>query len=371
MQRPTLPPISPLPYQDEAGAFELQQRLVKATTEELPGALAYTADAGVRPPLGRPDTTARVERVLAKAFGAQAACLVQGAGTGAIRVALSAGPWRLNDRRLIVHDAPDYTTTATTSHDGMVEPLRVDYNDSEALANVLAAPDSPKWLYLQHSRQKLTDSYDPIKVVELAKQAGKRVIVDENYTVVRTPVIGVERGASASAFSLFKLHGPPGVGVVLGDADIIEAAHRSNYSGGGQVQGDQALTALQQLVCDPLNWARQSQETIKLAKLLNAGAVPGIVAAANANTQDLNCIALLENQIGEQVQAKAAEFGAAPYPVGANSKYEIGPMIYRLSSSNLEEQPELKGWTLRINPMRASADLVVDILSKAINAVVA
>jgi hypothetical protein len=94
--------------------------------------------------------------------------------------------------------------------------------------------------------------------------------------------------------------------------------------------------------------------------------VPGIVDAAVANVQDLCVIALLDAPVADEVRARAAEHGAAPYPVGSNSRYEMAPMVYRLSSSTLEAQPELRAWTLRINPMRAGADLVVDILRRAL-----
>src|SRR5699024_7659242 len=117
---------------------------------------------------------------------APAACLVQGAGTGAIRAALSAGPWHEGDRRLIVHDAPDYSTTAHTFHDGLVSPTRVDFNDQNALARALRDPESPSWVYVQHTRQRLSDAFDPMSIVEQAHTAGKKVIVDENYAVLRT-----------------------------------------------------------------------------------------------------------------------------------------------------------------------------------------
>ncbi|WP_207216538.1 aminotransferase class V-fold PLP-dependent enzyme [Xylanimonas ulmi] len=357
---------TPLPHLDAEGAFALQQRIVAAICDELPGDELFRADVGVKLGLGRPHTTARVERVLARTFDAEDACLVQGAGTGAIRAALSAGPWRDGQRRLLAHDAPDYSTTATTFRDGLVEAVRVDLNDPEAVDAALKAPDSPAWVYIQHTRQRLADSFDPIAVVERAHALGKRVIVDENYAAVRTPRLGVQVGAAASTFSLFKLHGPEGVGVVVGDADLCDAAHAANYSGGGQVQGPQAVAALQSLVSAPLNWARQSKEVHRLARLLRDGAVHGIADAVVANVQDLCVVALLDTPVADDVRARASRYGAAPYPVGSNSRYEIAPMIYRLSSSTLDAQPELREWTLRINPMRAGADLTADILSRAL-----
>src|SRR5699024_1981847 len=166
-------------------------------------------------------------------------------------------------------------------------------------------------------------------------------------------------------FSLFKLHGPEGIGVVLGESEQIAQAHRANYSGGGQVQGHQAISALQALIAAPLNWAQQSAEVHRLAELLQQGAVAGITDAAVANVQDLCVIALLAEPVAESVRTAAARQGAAPYPVGSNSRYEIAPLIYRLSSSVLAARPDLREWTLRINPMRASADLVVDILNRS------
>ena len=54
--------------------------------------------------LNQPRITQRVEQVLADAFHAQAAALVQGAGTGAIRAGLAA--LLKPGQRLLVHDAP-------------------------------------------------------------------------------------------------------------------------------------------------------------------------------------------------------------------------------------------------------------------------
>ena len=368
MTRPILPTTHPLPTTTPAEALELQRRLVEALMRHFPDGGLFRSDVGVVPGLGRPDTTARVERALADAFQAPAAALVQGAGTGAIRAALSAGPWRSPGRRLLVHTSPDYPTTATLFADAGADLVRADANDRTAWADALADPDCPEWVYLQHSRQQLSDSYDLGAAIEAATQHGRRVVVDDNYAAVRTPRIGAQLGAAASAFSLFKLHGPEGVAVVVGDADLIDAVHRTNYSGGGQVQGGQALDAVRALVMVPLNWAAQSAATTELAARLKAGEVPGVADVTLASSQDLCVIALLEQPIADRVRTAAAALGAAPYPVGSNSRYEIAPLVYRMSSSSLSANPELVPWTLRINPMRASADLVTDLLRRALAA---
>lgn len=363
--RPSLPVLTPLPSMNEGGAFKLQQRLVAASCQYLPGDALFTADAGVVPGLGRPRTTAAVEQVIADAWSADGACLVQGAGTGAIRAALSAGPWSEERRQLLVHDAPDYSTTGTTFRDGCVETVRADFDVPGAVEATLHTSNRPSWGYVQHTRQRLADSFNPMAVVQELSGAGVRVIVDDNYAVMRTPSIGVENGAAASVFSAFKLHGPEGVGVVVGDADIVDRARQHNYSGGGQVQGWQALDVLQALVAAPANWVWQSREVMRLADALRNGAVPAIVDAGLTNAQDLCVVALLAEPNADQVRERAASAGAAPYPVGSNSRYEIAPLVYRLSSSTLEAAPQLRPWTLRINPMRAGADLTIDILRRA------
>lgn len=360
-----LPRTYPLPVTTPEQALALQHRMVAATARHLPDGALFDADVGVVPGLGRPRTTARVEQVLADTFEAPAAALVQGAGTGAIRAVLSAGPWA-DDRRLLVHDAPDYVTTATTFADARADLVRVDANDPAAWAAAVRAPDAPRWVYLQHSRQQLTDRYDLAELIAVAREAGRRVIVDDNYAAVRTPRIGSQVGAAASTFSLFKLHGPEGVAVVLGDQDLVDAVHRATYSGGGQVQGHQALDALRALVMVPQAWASQSQVTEQVRDRLAAGEVPGVVDAVLANAQDRCVIVLLDRPVAEQVPEAAARYGAAAYPVGANSRYEITPMVYRMSSSSLRARPELARWAVRVNPMRAGADLVLDILRSAI-----
>ncbi len=362
---PTLPETTPLPIATADDALAAQQRLVTAIATHFTDGALFRADVGVVAGLGRPDTTARAEAALAQAFGAEDACLVQGAGTGAIRAALSAGPWSEGQRRIIAHDAPDYSTTATTFRDGLADVARVDFDDDATLDAVLAE-DPARWVYVQHSRQRLADRHQPADVIARAVAAGRKVVVDDNYAVYRTPRTGVEHGATASAFSLFKLHGPEGVGVVVGDGELVGRARAANYSGGGQVQGGQALAALQALVMVPLNWAAQAGAVTELAGRLAGGEVPGVVDVRLANAQDLCVVALLDRPVAARLPAWAARHGAAPFPVGSNSRHEITPLVYRLSSSTLTAQPELADWAVRVNPMRAGAELTARILRSAL-----
>lgn len=358
---PTTHPLATVPLRD---AVDRQFRLLECVAEHFEGAQLFDADAGVVPGLGRPRTTARVEAVLADFFGAQDAALVQGAGTGAIRAALSAALREAGP--LLIHRAPVYRTTEVTLRGLGAERVEADFNDPDALRTALESGRF-RWAYVQHTRQRLADSYDPGAVLAACRAAGVRTIVDDNYAVLRTPAAGVELGADASCFSLFKLHGPEGIGVVVGSRDLVEHVRADNYSGGGQVQGHQALDALRALTHVPVMWAVQSQVGAEVAERLAAGEIPSVAEVRLANAQDRCLLVRLDRPVARELPAVAARFGAAPYPVGSNSRYEIAPLFYRMSSSSLDDAPELADWTVRINPMRAGADLVIDILRRSLD----
>ncbi|MEW2127473.1 aminotransferase class V-fold PLP-dependent enzyme [Streptomyces sp. NPDC007259] len=362
---PVLPRTFPLPTVAPADAVSRQFRLIEATARHFEGQQLFASDAGVVPGLGRPATTARVESVLADFFGAEGAAFVQGAGTGAIRAALTAAV-RPGDP-LLIHRAPVYRTTEVTLRGLGVRTVEADFNDPDELRAALESGRF-RWAYVQHTRQRLADSYDPGAVLAACRAAGVRTVVDDNYAVMRTPAAGVELGADASCFSLFKLHGPEGVGIVVGAGDLIEHIRRDNYSGGGQVQGHQALDALRALTHVPLMWSVQSQVGAEVAERLTAGEVPGVAEVRLANAQDRCLLVRLDRPVARELPAVAARFGAAPYPVGSNSRYEITPLFYRMSSSALDDSPELADWTVRINPMRAGADLVIEILRRSLAA---
>ncbi|MFF2650751.1 aminotransferase class V-fold PLP-dependent enzyme [Streptomyces sp. NPDC058045] len=362
---PTLPETHPLPTVPLDEAVALQFRLLEATAAHFEGEQLFAADAGVVPGLGRPRTTARVEAVLADFFGAEDAAFVQGAGTGAIRAALNSAV--SGGDSLLIHRAPVYRTTGTTLRGIGVHTVEADFNDPAALRQALGSGRF-RWAYIQHSRQRLADSYDPAEVIAACRAAGVRTLVDDNYTVLRTPAAGVQLGADASCFSLFKLHGPEGVGLVVGARDLVARVRQDNYSGGGQVQGHQALDALRALTHVPVLWSVQSQVGAEVARRLAAGEVAGVAEVRVANAQDRCLLVRLDRPVAPQLPSVAARFGAAPYPVGSNSRYEIAPLFYRMSSSAREDSPRLADWTVRINPMRAGADLVIDILRRSLAA---
>ncbi|MFE5048476.1 aminotransferase class V-fold PLP-dependent enzyme [Streptomyces sp. NPDC056637] len=354
-------PLATIPV-DEAMARQF--RLIECTAAHFSGEELFTADAGVVPGLGRPRTTAKAEAVLADFFGAEDAAFVQGAGTGAIRAALNAAVSAGDP--LLIHRAPVYRTTEVTLRGIGVRTEEVDFNDLGALRGALASGRF-RWAYVQHTRQRLGDSYDPGEVLAACRAAGVRTIVDDNYAVLRVPASGVELGADASCFSLFKLHGPEGVGIVVGARDLVARVRADNYSGGGQVQGHQALDVLRALTHVPVMWAVQSRVGAQVAERLAAGEVDGVAEVRLANAQDRCLLVRLDRRVARELPAVAARFGAAPYPVGSNSRYEIAPLFYRMSSSSLDDSPGLADWTVRINPMRAGADLVIDILRRSLD----
>jgi cystathionine beta-lyase/cystathionine gamma-synthase len=357
MTAPELRETHPLPTVSIEEATARQFRLLECVAAHFDGRQLFTADVGVTPQWGRPDATRRTEAALADFFGAPAAALVQGAGSGAIRAMLTAA-LKPGDP-LVVHSAPAYATTATAFRAMGLDLVETDFNSSAAKA-------AASHVYVQHSRQLPEDSYDPAEVIARYADLGVRALVDDNYAVFRTPRAGVEMGAEASALSLFKLLGPEGVGLVVGSHDLVDRIHADNYSGGGQVQGPQALDALRALTHVPVLWAVQSAAVTEIAERLGAGEVPGVAQVRVANAQDRCVLVRLDAPVARRVIEAAAGYGAAPYPVGSNSRYEIAPLFYRLSATFLAGAPELADWAIRINPMRSGADLVVKILGSAL-----
>ena len=87
--------------------------------------------------------------MLADAFHAQAAALVQGAGTGAIRAGLAA--LLKPGQRLLVHDAPVYPTTRVIIEQMGLTLITVDFNDLSALKQVVDE-QQPDAALVQHTR---------------------------------------------------------------------------------------------------------------------------------------------------------------------------------------------------------------------------
>lgn len=345
-------------------AINLQFKLVDIIQSVFRGReLLEAGDYGVSLELGRPKTTAKVERVLAKFFDAEDCALVRGAGTGAMRLVFNSLLKPLNT--LLVHDAPVYPTTQNLIDMMGLKLLKVNMNDLDSFE--ILKNTKVDAVLIQHSRQKPDDSYELEKVIKAIKDiTDVPIITDENYVVMKAPYIGVQLGADVSVFSMFKLLGPEGIGCVVGKKYIINGIRKITYSGGSQVQGPEAMEALRSLVYTPVSLAIQAMQVDEIAKRLNNGEIKGVKKAYVANAQSRVVLVEFEKPIAEKVLKYAEEIGAVPYPVGAESRYEIGAMFYRVSGTFIKDNPEIKNYVIRINPMRAGADTVIRILKEAV-----
>ncbi len=73
-----------------------------------------------------------------------------------------------------------------------------------------------------------------------------------------------------------------------------------------------------------------------------------------------------EKPIAKDVLAEAERFGAAPHPVGAESKYEFSPMFYRVSETFRAYNPAFETTMIRINPLRSGVNTILRILKQAV-----
>ncbi|MCL2831798.1 MAG: aminotransferase class V-fold PLP-dependent enzyme [Treponema sp.] len=357
----------PLPALNLEEAVKRQFALVDAVTRHFKGAeFLAGGDRGLAAGLGRPAATQKTEEVLADFFEQQDAVLVRGAGTGSIRSALAAA-FNCGDS-ILVHNAPVYPTTKASMQMMGLKTTETDFNDIPKAA--FDYKDSPaSGALVQLARQKPGDSCDYTRLIPALKKisAQKPIITDDNYAVMRVPKIGCQAGADLSCFSLFKLLGPEGIGCVVGKHDLIQKIRAAHYSGGVQVQGPEAMEALRSLVYTPVALAIQAQVCEETVRRLCGGEVKGVKDAFVVNAQSRVIIAELADDNAAAVIEKAAIFGAAPYPVGAESRYEITPLFYRVSGTFLENDPGLASRMIRINPMRAGADTIISILRKALD----
>lgn len=343
----------------------LQFKVVDCIAQEFEGHEILTrGDLGVVPGLNKPVTTKKAEDVIASVFDAEAAFLVRGAGTGAIRYALCtvAQP---NDT-ILVHKAPVYNTTQYTMDMMGISVVRADFNQLADIKKVMKEHPEMKAALVQYTRQGLEDSYDMEEVISTIKECCDiPVVTDDNYAVMKVKKNGTQCGADLACFSTFKLLGPEGIGCVVGKKKYIEKLAKLHYSGGSQTQGYEALEVLRGLVYAPVALAIQAQVNSICVERLNSGELPGVRKAFLANAQSKVLLVEFEKDIASTVLEEAEKLGAAPNPVGAESKYEMVPMFYRVSGTFLAADPTLAKRMIRINPMRAGANTVLRILKEA------
>jgi len=358
---------SVIPTRTVKEAQQLQFRLTDCMTKHFTGnQFLSLGDLGVSPSLGKPEQTDRVERVLADFFNSEKAALVRGSGTGAIRNILS--QLLKPGDAMFIHTAPTYTTTTESIRILGVETRTINYNLLDEVKEALIKDKGCKVFYVQHARQQPQDTYDLKQLIALVKKIRPDlpIVVDDNYLALKAYGIGVEYGADYSTFSGFKVLGPEGIGVVVGKKEGIQQLNDRNYSGGGQVQGYEAMELLRMMTFAPVASATQNEVVEDVCQQLNEGMIEGVDRAYMVNAQSKVIIVELKEPIAQKVIKQSNELGAATHPVGAESKYEIIPMIYRVSSSFIAADPKMKDYGIRINPMKSGSYTVLRLLKEAI-----
>lgn len=345
-------------------AQQMQFKLIDVITHHFRGdEILSLGDVGVVKGLNKPRYTKKVEEVLAEFFGVDRAMLVRGAGTGALRYGFMS--FLKPGEKILVHDAPIYPTSKTTLDSMGIEAVFADFHDKENIKKAIERHPGLKGALVQHTRQKMDDRYDIGTVIRAIRTTDPSlcIITDDNYAAMKVEQAGVQAGADLSAFSLFKLLGPEGIGLIIGKEELIRKIETFNYSGGGQVQGYEAMEAMRGLIYAPVMLAIQAEVTEELAAILNAGTVKGVKSAFLANAQSKVLLVELTEPIADEVLHYANELGAAPHPAGAESKYEFVPMFYRVSSTFLTADPSLAKKMIRINPLRSGTDTIIRILT--------
>ena len=356
---------------DEARA--LQFKVVDAATRTFTGdELLSLGDLGVHAGTNRPLQTIRVERVFAKAFDAEDAVLVRGAGTGALRWALAAA--LRPGETVLAHEAPVYPTTKVTLDTMGCSIVTADFNSDAAIERVCAERVSDiRAVLVQHSRQKPDDSYDLGHVIEQIRTAlgDVTIVTDDNYAAAKVRAIGCQLGADMATFSCFKVLGPEGVGVVVGRREPIERIREMQYSGGSQVQGHEAMAALRGLVYAPVALAIAGATCHEVVARLCSGELAHVRGAYVANAESKAVLVEFDEDVADRILALAPAHGAAPHPVGCESRYEFAPMFYRISATFRAQNPSWQRRMIRINVMRSGPDTVIRILRELIEEVYA
>ena len=199
-------------------ATELQFKIVDSATRRFEGhQVLDLGDLGVVRGTNKPLQTMRVEQVFADTFDAEAACLVRGAGTGALRWALAAVIQP--GGTLLIHDAPIYPTTGVTAQTMGLKLLTANFNDLDNLRAVLEENRGKiDAVLVQQARQKPDDSYDSCQVIALCNELapGVSIVTDDNYAALKIKKIGCQAGGGAFYLLLLQDSGPGGVGAVVG-----------------------------------------------------------------------------------------------------------------------------------------------------------
>jgi hypothetical protein len=359
-------------------AIEMQFALVDAVQGVMGSDLIFTEDYGQVRELatvgfgggGRPRATARAERALADFFGTEDAVLVHGAGTGSIRAMLNASLRPGAD--VVLHSAHPYKTTLPAMQHMGLRLHQVNFNDLDALRSTLEEV-RPQGLYIQHVPQGLGDNHEITDVIGLARAVcgeGVKVITDDNYAVMRSRKIGVQLGADASAFSLFKLLSPVQIGCVLGDEELVSGIRRDLSSAGCQVQGPAAMQALRMLVFAPVALAIQNATVLETTQQVNdlvaAGSLPYVRGAVAAQPGIRCSVLVFDEPVAEAFVRSAWRNGSPSQSVGEEAQPEMLPLFTYLTSTFLKGMPGLEKYAIRINPMRGGTSTIMRIIEASL-----
>ncbi|MDR2008413.1 MAG: aminotransferase class V-fold PLP-dependent enzyme [Alphaproteobacteria bacterium] len=354
----------PLPCLSLQQAMQKQFDLVETITQHFKNNEIFNVgDVGLHPQNNAPIATGKVESVLKDFFHGESCILVRGAGSGALRFALLS--MLGNGDSILLHNAPIYPTTQTNIEAMGLKQVFCDFNNPADVAETIKN-NKINAVLVQISRQQLADNYNAADVIAMCKEAGIPCITDDNYTVMKAEKIGNELGADLATFSMFKLLGHQGIGCIVGSHKYIEKIRKMNYSGGSAVQGFEAMECLRGLVYAPVALAIQANVLTEVKQILDGGEIPVVDSCSIVNAQSRVLLVQLKQPIAKKIIEVAKDFGAATYPVGAESKFEIAPLFYRCSSTLLRANPEYADSLIRINPMRAGAATVIKILKQSI-----
>jgi hypothetical protein len=268
---------------------------------------------------------------------------------------------------MLIHEAPIYPTTKVSMDMLGIKAVKVDFNQAEKVKEILSTQEFDGML-IQVTRQKADDSYDLEELIRTVRESHENlpIITDDNYSAMKTKAIGTQAGGTLACFSTFKLLGPEGIGCIIGKGRFIQKLRSENYSGGGQVQGHEAIDVLRGMIYAPVSLAISANVGEQVCSRLVSGEIKEVEDAFLVNAQSKVIIVKLKEKIAKEVIEEACKLGALPNPVGAESKYEFSPLFYRVSGTFREQDPVSEEYMIRINPNRAGVETIIRILREAL-----
>jgi hypothetical protein len=177
-------------------AKKLQFRVTDAITRYFNGyEILSRGDLGGVLGLNMLTVTQKAEQVFADVFDAEAAALVRGSGTGAIRWAFLC--FLPPASKLLVHKAPIYETTRVTLNSMGIVCVEANYNNLDELRGVIRENPDLGGALIQIGRQKIDDRYHHEEVISTIKSVRPSIciVADNNYAAMKIEKIGVQCGS--------------------------------------------------------------------------------------------------------------------------------------------------------------------------------